>query len=254
MLIKELKIDELNVCVFDNRKKMGEAAAEQFHAAVKAKLNKKETINIIFAAAPSQNDFLEALKSYDDIEWERVNVFHMDEYVGISMDKPQSFAGFVKSKVVDNFNVLSFNPIDGGALDVEKTCENYAKLLEENKVDIVCCGIGENGHLAFNDPGVADFNDKKMVKVIELDEICRNQQVHDGCFKTIDDVPKSAITLTIPALMSADEIICVVPCKTKAKAVERLVNGSINEECPATILRKHKKAHLYLDKDSAENI
>jgi glucosamine-6-phosphate deaminase len=178
----------------------------------------------------------------------------MDEYVGLSIAEKQSFAGFVKSRVVDNFNVKAFYPINGANANVDLECERYAKLLEENKVDIVCCGIGENGHLAFNDPGVADFGDKKAVKVIELDDVCRNQQVHDGCFATIDDVPKKAITLTIPTLISADEIICVVPCKTKSQAVYQVIKGEVTEDCPASVLRRHKNAMLYCDKDSAEKV
>lgn len=253
-MLKEFSVDCLNVCVYENRCEMGKAAAKQFYQAVKTKLKGKSQLNIIFAAAPSQNDFLESLKEYEDIEWGKINVFHMDEYVGLSITEKQSFAGYVKSRVVDNFDINGFYPLNGANADVDGECERYAKLLEENKIDIVCCGIGENGHLAFNDPGVADFSDKKLVKVIELDEVCRNQQVHDGCFATIDDVPKNAITLTIPALMSADEIICVVPCETKAEAVFNVVKGDISEGCPASILKTHKNARLYCDVLSAEKI
>lgn len=253
-MVKELKVDKLTVEVYENRTKMGESAGERFHSAVIQKLKEKEQVNIIFAAAPSQNDFLESIKKYDDIEWERINVFHMDEYVGLSIDDEQSFARFVKNKVVSNFNVKEFFAINGANPDKDNECERYSALLRDNKVDIVCCGIGENAHLAFNDPGVAEFNDDKLVKVIALDETCRNQQVHDGCFKTIDDVPKYAMTLTIPALMAADVIICVVPCKTKANAVYDVVKGDITEAVPATIMRKHKDAVMYLDQDSAEKI
>lgn len=252
--MKVFNVENLAVSVYDSREEMGKAAAKQFYKAVKSKLQSKDSLNIIFAAAPSQNDFLEAIKSYKDIEWEKINVFHMDEYVGLSIAEKQSFAGFVKSRVVDNFNVKAFYPINGANANVDLECERYAKLLEENKVDIVCCGIGENGHLAFNDPGVADFGDKKAVKVIELDDVCRNQQVHDGCFATIDDVPKKAITLTIPTLISADEIICVVPCKTKSQAVYQVIKGEVTEDCPASVLRRHKNAMLYCDKDSAEKV
>ncbi len=253
-MLKEFSVDCLNVCVYENRCEMGKAAAKQFYQAVKTKLKEKSQLNIIFAAAPSQNDFLESLKEYEDIEWDKINVFHMDEYVGLSINEKQSFAGYVKKMVVDNFNINEFHPINGANVDTDGECERYAKLLKENKIDIVCCGIGENGHLAFNDPGVAKFNDKKLVKVIELDEVCRNQQVHDGCFATINDVPKNAITLTLPALMSADEIICVVPCKTKAEAVYNVVNGAVRETCPASILKTHKNANLYCDALSAEKV
>ncbi len=250
----EFNVEKLAVSVYDNREEMGKAAAKQFYEAVKSKLKTKDCLNIIFAAAPSQNDFLESIKGYKDIEWDRINVFHMDEYVGLSMDKKESFAGFVKNKVVDNFKIKKFYPINGANPNVEEECERYADLLDENKVDIVCCGIGENGHLAFNDPGVAEFEDEKAVKVIELDQTCREQQVHDGCFANIDLVPKSAITLTIPALMKADQIICVVPCKTKAQAVCGVVKGKVTENCPASILRRHDNATLYCDIDSAAKV
>jgi len=142
------------------------------------------------------------------------------------------------------------NYINGSADDIDGECKRYSRLLEENPVDIVCLGIGENGHIAFNDPGVADFNDPVRVKMVELDEICRNQQVNDGCFATIDDVPTHALTLTIPALISAKVMFCVVPAKTKKWAVTQTIKGNISEECPATILRNHNHAILYCDQQS----
>ena len=251
---KSIFVDKLKVEVYENRTEMGVAAAERFHSVVIDKLKEKENVNVIFAAAPSQNDFLESIKQYKDIDWKRINVFHMDEYVGLSINSKQSFARFVKEKVVDVFGVKEFYPINGAAEDAEKECERYAKLLSDMKVDIVCCGIGENGHLAFNDPHVAYFDDKQAVKIVLIDEVCRNQQVHDGCFESLDLVPKAAITLTLPTLMAADEIVCVVPCSSKANAVEAVVKGEITTACPATILRTHKSAVLYCDKFSAEKI
>jgi glucosamine-6-phosphate deaminase len=143
------------------------------------------------------------------------------------------------------------NYIDISAEDAEAECERYAALLAENPTDIVVMGIGENGHIAFNDPPVADFNDPRAVKPVALDEICRNQQVNDGCFKRIEDVPTTAITLTVPTLFNGDYLFCIVPAKTKAKAVRATVYDDINEKCPATILRRHERAILYLDGDSS---
>lgn len=254
MLLNNYLVDHLNVSIYDDRKSMGEAAAQDFRALVKAKLQEKDILNIVFAAAPSQSDFLAALKNYDDIEWNKINVFHMDEYVGISVEQAQSFAKFVKDHVADVFNVRSFNALNGVNKDIDAECQRYTKLLDENKVDIVCCGIGENGHLAFNDPWEADFFDSKTVKVVELDEVCRKQQVNDGCFKTLEDVPKRAMTLTIPALLRADSILCVVPCQAKATAVSKTVKDLISIDCPASIMRIHKNAHLYCDKDSASKL
>lgn len=250
-MLSSCVVDRLNVSVYEDRKNMGKAAAEKFHAVVKEKLSKKNVLNVVFAAAPSQMDFLQSLKDYSDIEWDRINVFHMDEYVGISIEESQSFAKFVKDYVVDVFGVHNFFAINGKNVDIEAECERYSLALEKNEIDIVCCGIGENGHLAFNDPWEADFFDCKSVKVVELDEVCRKQQVNDGCFKTLKDVPKRAITLTIPALLRAQTMICVVPCKSKANAVRNTVNGTITVDCPASIMRIHKDAFLYCDKDSA---
>ena len=143
------------------------------------------------------------------------------------------------------------NYIDISAKDADAECERYAKILADNPTDIVVMGIGENGHIAFNDPPVADFNDKKAVKPVQLDEICRNQQVNDGCFAKIEDVPKTAITLTVPTLFKGDHLFCIVPAKTKANAVRATVCDEINEKCPATVLRLHKNAKLYLDMDSS---
>jgi glucosamine-6-phosphate deaminase len=253
MSVKEFKVDKLNVSVGTTRKEMGEAAAAQFYNSVKARLKKQQQLNVVFAAAPSQNEFLESLKNYD-IEWNRINVFHMDEYVGLSIEKQQSFARFIKKMVVDKFPVGSFNAINGANLSAEEECKRYAKLLKENPIDVVCCGIGENGHLAFNDPCNADFFDIESVKTVELDQLCRKQQVNDGCFEKIQDVPTRAITVTMPALLRAKEIICVVPAKSKANAIWSTLKKSIDTSCPASILRIHNNAYLYCDKDSASKI
>lgn len=245
------KKDKLDVKIYKTRDEMGKAASEDIAAAIKALLSQKEEINMIFAAAPSQNDMLLHLCERDDIEWERINAFHMDEYIGLRPDAPQCFSNFLKKYIFDLKPFKSVNCINTAASTPEEECKRYSGLLKEYPVDIVCMGIGENGHIAFNDPHVADFNDKALVKPVSLDEVCRMQQVNDGCFASIDEVPKWALTLTVPALMNATYNFCVVPASTKANAVKRTVEGEINEECPATILRQKDNAILYCDADSS---
>ena len=175
----------------------------------------------------------------------------MDEYIGIDGSKPQSFGNFLYRSIFSKVPFKTVNYLNGVAPDIEAECHRYASLLKDYPVDIVCLGIGENGHIAFNDPAFADFNDPKLVKVVELDNICRTQQVHEKCFPTLDDVPKKAMTLTIPALLRAERMFCIVPFTNKAKAVKRMLEGEISEECPATILRKKQNSCLYLNNESS---
>jgi len=248
--MREFTVDRLTVKIMPNRKEMGQVAASDILAAIKSLLSKKAEINMIFAAAPSQNEVLKALVE-SDVEWGRINAFHMDEYIGLDRTAPQGFGNFLMDHIFGRVPFKSVNLIDCTALDSEAECERYSKLLENNPADIIVLGIGENGHIAFNDPWVADFNDAKKVKTVLLDEVCRQQQVNDGCFASIDQVPKSAITLTCPVFIHAPQLFCIVPADTKAKAVKRTVYGEINEECPATVLREHPAAVLYLDADSS---
>ena len=186
-----------------------------------------------------------------DIPWNRVNAFHMDEYIGLPRTAPQGFGNFLMEHIFGKVPFKSVNLIDCETTDPEAECARYTALLQENPVDIIILGIGENGHIAFNDPPVADFADEKLVKIVELDEICRQQQVNDGCFAALELVPKTAMTLTCPVFIRAPQLFCIVPAITKAKAVKRTLEGSICEECPATVLRKHENAVLYLDAASA---
>ncbi len=249
--MKTLKKDLLTVNIYDSRDEMGKAAGADIKACILKLLETKETINMIFAAAPSQNEVLASLAEDKEIPWNRVNAFHMDEYIGLSADAPQGFGNFLKNAIFGRAPFKSVNYINISATDAEAECARYSALLEANPTDIVVMGIGENGHIAFNDPPVADFKDTKKVKPVELDEICRQQQVNDGCFATINDVPKMAITLTCPTLFSGDYLFCIVPAPTKANAVKATVCGEIGEACPATILRRHENAILYLDPDSS---
>lgn len=250
--MKNFKKDKLTVEIYENRTLMGEASARDIKAKITELLSQKQEINMIFAAAPSQNDVLKSLVADKEIEWNRVNAYHMDEYIGLDKDAPQGFGNFLKEHIFGLVPFKSVNYIDITATDSAKEAERYGKLLDENPTDIVIMGIGENGHIAFNDPPVADFKDKKTVKPVRLDEVCRQQQVNDGCFASIEKVPTHAMTLTVPTLVKAPYLFCIVPASTKARAVYETLNGSIDEHCPASILRTHDNAKLYLDNESSK--
>ena len=250
--MKTFKKDKLTVEIYENRTLMGEAAARDIKAKIAELLSQKSEINMIFAAAPSQNDVLKSLVEDKEIEWNRVNAYHMDEYIGLDKDAPQGFGNFLKAHIFGLVPFKSVNYIDITTANPEAEAERYGKLLKENPTDIVIMGIGENGHIAFNDPPVADFHDERWVKPVKLDEVCRQQQVNDGCFASLDKVPTHAMTLTVPTLVKAPYLFCIVPAPTKAKAVYETLNGSIDEHCPASILRTHDNAKLYLDNESSK--
>jgi glucosamine-6-phosphate deaminase len=242
-------VDRLHVRIYENRAELGKAAGSHVADKMKELLHSSGRIRMVFAAAPSQNEFLQTLKSTEGIDWSRVTVFHMDEYIGLAREAPQRFGTFLCERLFDEVKPGKVHLIDSSG-DIDEECRRYAGLLGEAPIDIVCLGIGENGHIAFNDPPVADFNEKSLVKSVELDQPCRQQQVNDGCFASLQDVPTQALTLTIPALFSGAHLYCIVPGKTKTAAVHRTLNGSVSTECPSTILRQHPDCTLYLDTDS----
>lgn len=248
-MIQSRTVDSLQVRVYANRSELGKAAGQAAAERFRMLLSQKQTVRVIFAAAPSQNEFLATLAADEGIDWSRVVAFHMDEYVGLPPGAPQRFSRFLKERLFDLVKPGAVHLIDGSA-SAEEECERYAALLREAPIDIVCLGIGENGHLAFNDPPVADFDDPLAVKPVELDDACRTQQVNDGCFPTFGDVPTHALTLTIPALLSAAHLFCMVPGPTKRDAVKRTLEGPISTECPATALRRHLDCTLFVDLDS----
>jgi glucosamine-6-phosphate deaminase len=176
----------------------------------------------------------------------------MDEYIGLDYNAPQRFGNFLKERIFGSVPFKSVNYIEGNSKELEQECQRYGELLKKYPLDIACTGIGENGHLAFNDPHVANFHDNKLVQIVALDERSRRQQVNDGCFLHISLVPKKALTLTIPAIVAANYIVCMVPGLTKAQAVKNTLYGEISESCPASVLRLHKSANLYIDQDSAK--
>ena len=252
MAIKEFKKDRLKVKIADSRAEMGAVAAADAACALRDLLAKKDEVNVIFAAAPSQDDTLYALAEEEGIDWGRVNAFHMDEYIGLAANAPQRFGNYLTEHFFKLVPLKAVYYVAQGPEDPADSCARYTALLEKYPPDMIMMGIGENGHIAFNDPPVADFNDKTLIKPVALDGICRNQQVNDGCFASIDEVPTHALTLTVPVFMRAGKLICSVPAPTKAKAVYAALNNEkIDESCPATVMRKHPDATLYLDPDSA---
>lgn len=255
MIVKEFKKDKLTIKIMDSRLAMGEVAAADAANAIKKLQEEKDEVNIIFAAAPSQNETLAALVATSGIKWEKINAFHMDEYIGLASDAPQGFGNFLANAIFDKVPFKSVNYLAPDANDPDSTCRRYSELLNTHPVDMILMGIGENGHIAFNDPPVANFKDDKLVKIVELDPICRQQQVNDGCFSSLDEVPTHALTLTVPVFMKAKKLICSVPAPTKADAVKATIeNTEINEKCPATVMRLHDDATMYLDPDSAAKL
>ncbi len=251
--MREINKDKLIAKIYSGRPELGAAAAEILTAKISELLKTKEYINIIFASAPSQNEFLSELLN-KNIEWNRINAFHMDEYIGLHPDASQGFGNFLKDRLFSKVNCREVNYLNGNASDPQDECKRYSDLLINYPTDIVCLGIGENTHLAFNDPHVADFNDPLIVKVVDLDQDCRSQQVNDGCFATIDDVPTHALTITMPALFKSTFAYAIVPGKFKANAIFHTLNSDISELYPSTILRRHDHAVLFIDEDSASKL
>jgi glucosamine-6-phosphate deaminase len=229
---------------------MGRAAAADVARELRERLSRQAQARMIFAAAPSQGEMLAALAEEPGLDWRRVVAFHMDEYIGLPPDAPQRFALWLRRHLFERVPFGAVHLIEPEP-DPEACAKAYAALLDEAPIDIVCLGIGVNGHLAFNDPPVANFDDPLDVKIVELDEVCRHQQVDDGCFPRFSEVPTHAITLTIPRLLRARKLFCVVPGPAKRDAVRRTLQDAPGPACPGTALRAHSDCTLYLDKDSA---
>jgi len=249
-----LHFDQLKVSVHPDRAFMGQAAGLAAAHMLRDAIARRGSARLIVASAPSQDETLAVLTRAEGVEWEKITVFHMDEYIGLPDWHPATFRAYQKEHLLGKVRPAAFHGIRGEASDPEAECTRYAALLTEAPIDLVCMGIGENGHIAFNDPPVADFQDSLAVKVVELDEACRRQQVNDGCFPDLDSVPRRAISLTCPALMSARHLVCSVPGARKAEAVRATLTGPVATACPASILRTHASATLYLDNDSASLI
>jgi glucosamine-6-phosphate deaminase len=245
-----LQADALTVTTSPTRAEMGKRAGEHAAHVIEQAIMHHGEARIILASAPSQDETLATLMRAS-IDWHRVTIFHMDEYLGLPENHPQTFRAYQRANVLRWAHGATFHGIAGEAADPAAECARYGALLTEAPIHLCCLGIGENGHLAFNDPPVADFEDRASVKVVELDAECRQQQVNDGCFAALPEVPTHALTLTIPALMRAEVLVCSVPGPRKAKAVRATAREPIGEACPATAMRRHSAATLYLDAESA---
>ncbi|MFD1142856.1 glucosamine-6-phosphate deaminase [Larkinella insperata] len=245
-------IDQLRVNLFENRQELGLSAAQAVASQIRELQQNQDFVNIIFASAPSQNEFLATLAQESGIDWSRIRAFHMDEYVGLPADAPKSFGLYLKVQLFDKVGITDVYYLDGNTADPEQECGRYSALLEQYPTDIVCLGIGENCHIAFNDPHVADFNDPVLVKRVQLDLTSRMQQVHDECFESLEQVPEYALTLTIPALVRGKHLFCMVPASHKAEAIYHTLVDSVTEAFPSTILRSHGNTQLFIDQDSAK--
>lgn len=247
-----LSLNGLAVHIAQSRVAMGNQAATAIGDEIRECLLKQAGIRMVFAAAPSQAEMLARLCSEKDIDWTRVTAFHMDEYLGPEAGSPQRFGTWLRRAIFDHLPFASVHLIEPGD-NAAQPAEDYAAKLKEAPIDIVCCGIGVNGHLAFNDPP-ADFDDPLMMRVVNLDLQCRQQQVDDQCFASLDEVPAAALTMTVPALLAGRAIFCTVPGASKRDAVQRALLGPIDSMCPASALRLHPRCAVYLDQDSASEL
>lgn len=248
-----IDIDNLKVSIYENIELMGEAAADFATDKINAAIEERGLANLILATGASQFSFLKALKQ-KEIDWSKVVVFHLDEYIGLSDSHPASFRKYLKERILDEVKPKQVFLLNGDAQDIEAELARYSQELNKRTFDLACIGIGENGHIAFNDPPIADFNDPKLVKIAELDDACRNQQLGEGWFPTFEDVPTEALSLTIPAIMRCKTISCVVPDERKAEAVKNSLYAQISTDCPATILRTHQDTKIFLDTAAASQL
>ncbi len=248
---RQFSVGPLVVKVFENRKLMGSDAAHVAAGLIQQAIRKGGKARVIFAAADSQLDMVADLTATSGIDWNAVEAFHMDEYVGIPTAHPESFGAWLKRNVVDKVHPGTVHYIAGDAKDIGEECQRYAKLLTSAPIDICFLGIGENGHIGFNDPPEADFSDPHIMKVVTLDERCRGQQVGEGHWPNLSSVPKQGITITCPALVNVASIISCVPGPKKAEAVRDALEGPISTACPGSLIRTRQNAQLYLDLESA---
>jgi len=246
---QRFRVDRLKVEGYADRETLGTAAARRVASLMRGAIAREGRVNVMFAAAPSQREFLSALAGMKNLDWSRVVAMQMDEYAGLA-GSARTLAGFLKEHLYDLVRPGRVYNFFGAATDADRECDRYARVLAKHPVDIVCAGIGENGHLAFNDPP-ADFEDPDLARVVALDERSRAQQLHDAQFASLDDVPRTAFTVTIPVLMRAKSISCVVPGSAKAEAVRAALQDAVSPMCPASVLRGHPRSVLYLDEASA---
>jgi glucosamine-6-phosphate deaminase len=248
---KSFYVDHLLVEVYASEMEMSESVAKITHQYLQNLLDKQDTVAILLATGNSQIRFLEALIALEGIDWSRIILFHLDEYLGITSDHPASFRRYLRERVEEKVCPQQFYYISGDTLQPIAECDRYTRLLENQPIDLCFLGIGENGHLAFNDPSVADFQDPAKVKLVKLDHVNRQQQVNTAYFANLADVPQYAFTVTIPMICTAKKIICLAPATRKAQVVKTLLTGNITTNCPASILRQQPQTTLFLDVNSA---
>jgi glucosamine-6-phosphate deaminase len=248
--MQELTIDKLDVSIADSNEALGLAASERFAEAVRSALATQDEIAVILATGNSQLSFVRAIQQRDDIDWSRISILHMDEYLGMSADHPASFRRWMHENLVEVVSPKAFYGVEGDAESVEAELERYSALIRDLDPVVTVMGIGENGHLAFNDPP-ADFETTELIHVVDLDDACRLQQVGEGHFASLEETPRQALSLTVHALLRPATVLVLTPEKRKANAVKASLEGPITPMCPASILQTQPQAHLYLDRDSA---
>ena len=251
---RELRFDALSVQVAPDVEQMARAAATDASSVIRSAIGARGEANVMLATGNSQLVFLAELVAVPDVAWESVRAFHMDEYVGLPPSHTASFQRYMRDRVAARLPLKEFCYLSGDAPDPEQETARYEALLRSHPLDLCCAGIGENGHLAFNDPPVADFDDPRDVKIVALEAASRRQQVAEGHFAAIGDVPTHAITVTIPALLRADRVLVIAPEARKAKPVHEALYGPISTACPASILRRQSNATLYLDAESSARL
>ena len=254
-----LTAGRLAVEIHPDRPALGLAAAQAAAAYLHDVLAAQGEARVIFACAPSQDEFLSSLievsqRGHTAVDWSRVTAFHMDDYVGLTAAHPQSFRHYLQTHLLSKVKMGKFHPVPAEEKDAAGVIQRYTDQLGAKPIDLICLGIGENGHIAFNDPPVADFEDPQLIKVVELDDACRHQQVNDGCFPTFADVPRHAFTLTVPVFRRARRLSIHVPGPRKAAAVAATIESPVSTQCPATILRLHPDATLYIDRAAAGSL
>jgi glucosamine-6-phosphate deaminase len=252
--VEVINFGSLKIQIYDTSRELGKASADMVISRLEEVIREDGHANLLLATGASQLEFLKAFRKTDQLDWSKITTFHLDEYIGIDEDHPASFRKYLHDRIIDEVKPGKSFFLQGDADDIPDEIERYEQLLRNHPIDVACIGIGENGHLAFNDPPVADFEDPRLVKVVELDQKSRQQQVDEGWFDSLEEVPTHALSLTIPAIMDSKTISCVVPDKRKADAVFKALNGPISTDCPASALRNHPDATLFLDAQSASRL
>ena len=248
---RQFQVDSLSVSIFADQDSMADAAAVDVGTYLAGRLEEKEIVRVILATGNSQILFLSKLIKRGGLDWGRIELFHMDEYMGLSANHSASFRRYMRERVESVINPKAFHYLEGDSLLPLDECERYAGLLKSAEIDLCCLGVGENGHIAFNDPSVANFEDPNLVKIVKLDDACKEQQVGEGHFPSLEAVPSYALTLTIPALCSASKMVCLAPETRKRQAIKNALQNPISTQCPASFLRTQAQASLFLDNDSS---